>query len=99
MYGPGTNGGEIVSMLMAQAGHIVRSVKRMSRRREGTLEVRPSWAARYDRWLQSQVDETVWAVSDNYYKSPTGKIVTQWPFGPFVYRVLVRCLGRASPPI
>ena len=33
LYGPGTNGGEIVTMLEAQAAHAVRAVKRMMRER------------------------------------------------------------------
>jgi cation diffusion facilitator CzcD-associated flavoprotein CzcO len=96
MYGPGTNGGEIVSMLMRQAEHIVKSVKRMVRRDVPALEVRPTWARVYDAWLLSQVQSTVWAMSDNYYKSSTGKIVTQWPYSPGVYGLMVRILGRWS---
>jgi cation diffusion facilitator CzcD-associated flavoprotein CzcO len=96
MYGPGTNGGEIVSMLMRQAEHIVRSVKWMSRKGIGALEVKPTWATMYDAWLQGQVNVTTWAVSDNYYKSPTGKIVTQWPYSPGMYGLLVRMFGLHS---
>jgi cation diffusion facilitator CzcD-associated flavoprotein CzcO len=96
MYGPGTNGGEIVSMLMRQAEHIVRAVKRMRRGRATALEVRPTWVDVYNAWLQAKVNVTSWAVADNYYKGATGKIVTQWPFSPGGYGVLVRALGRAS---
>jgi cation diffusion facilitator CzcD-associated flavoprotein CzcO len=96
MYGPGTNGGEIVSILLRQAEHIVRTVKRMAREGVPALEVRPAWVAVYDAWLQSQMTWTSWAVSDNYYKASTGKIVTQWPFSPGIYGLLVRVLGRPS---
>ncbi|MDA8044179.1 MAG: NAD(P)/FAD-dependent oxidoreductase [Actinomycetota bacterium] len=96
MYGPGTNGGEIVSMLMRQAEHIVKSAKRMVRHRVTALEVRPAWARMYDAWLSAQVDTTTWAVSHNYYKSSTGKIITQWPYSPGVYGLMVRALGRYS---
>ncbi len=99
MYGPGTNGGEIVSMLMRQAEHIVKSVKRMVRRQVSALEVRPTWASVYDAWLLSQVQSTVWEVSDNYYKSSTGKIVTQWPYSPGTYGLMVRVLGRWSEQV
>jgi hypothetical protein len=96
MYGPGTNGGEIVSMLMRQAEYIVRAVKRMGRERVTALEVKSAWAELYDVWLQSQVNVTSWAVADNYYKTASGKIVTQWPFSPGVYGLLVRALGHRS---
>jgi cation diffusion facilitator CzcD-associated flavoprotein CzcO len=96
IYGPGTNGGEIVSMLMRQAGHIVRSLKRMQRQRITAFEVRRTWAAMYDAWLEAQVNSTSWAISENYYKSSTGKIVTQWPYSPGVYAALVWTLGPLS---
>jgi hypothetical protein len=96
MYGPGTNGGEIVSILLRQAEHIVRTVKRMARTGITAVEVKPAWAAVYDAWLQSQMTWTSWAVSNNYYKASTGKIVTQWPFSPGMYGLLVRVLGRPS---
>jgi hypothetical protein len=96
LYGPGTNGGEIVSMLMRQAEHIVRAVTRMRRQGVTALEVKSTWSAMYDAWLQEQVGSTSWAIAENYYKAPSGKIVTQWPYSPGVYRVLVRALGRWS---
>jgi cation diffusion facilitator CzcD-associated flavoprotein CzcO len=96
LYGPGTNGGEIVSMLMRQAEYIVRAVKRMRQQRVTALEVKPTWAQLYDAWLQSQVNATSWAAADNYYKSAGGKIVTQWPFSPGVYRLLIRAFGYRS---
>jgi cation diffusion facilitator CzcD-associated flavoprotein CzcO len=96
LYGPGTNGGEIVWMLMQQAKYIVRSVRRMARGGLSSLEVRPMWAAGYDAWLQSKVEATAWAVSSNYYKVPSGKVVTQWPSTPQHYATLVRLLGGMS---
>jgi hypothetical protein len=35
-------------------------------------------------------------MSNNYFKSATGKIVTQWPSGNMVYRALTKLLGRIS---
>jgi cation diffusion facilitator CzcD-associated flavoprotein CzcO len=96
LYGPGTNGGEIVSMLEAQASYAVRVVKRMMRERVTAVEVRPSFAARWDRWLQSRMQDTSWAVTNNYFKAPTGKVVTQWPYGNAVYVLLTKMLGRLS---
>jgi cation diffusion facilitator CzcD-associated flavoprotein CzcO len=96
MYGPGTNGGEIVWMLERQAEHAVRAVRRMIRTGVTAIEVKRRWADRYDRWLQSTMQGTSWAVSNNYFKSESGKIVTQWPYSPIVYRSLTATFGRWS---
>ena len=53
LYGPGTNGGEIVTMLESQAEYAVRAVKRMRRERVTAIEVKPSFEASWYRWLQS----------------------------------------------
>src|SRR5262249_24907972 len=49
LYGPGTNGGEIVTMLEAQAKYAVRSIRRLMQERIPALEVKPSFAARWHR--------------------------------------------------
>jgi hypothetical protein len=38
--------------------------------------------------------QTSWAEANNYYKSSTGRMVTQWPFDAFIHRVLARILYR-----
>jgi cation diffusion facilitator CzcD-associated flavoprotein CzcO len=96
LYGPGTNGGEIVTMLEAQAAYAVRAVKRMMRERITAVEVKPGFDERWYRWLQSRMEGTSWTMSNNYFTSPTGKVVTQWPYGNWIYTVLTRLLGRVS---
>jgi cation diffusion facilitator CzcD-associated flavoprotein CzcO len=96
LYGPGTNGGEIVIMLESQAEYAVRAVERMRRERQSAIEVKPGFEARWYRWLQARMEGTSWVVSSNYFKSPTGKIVTQWPYGNLYYRFLTKALGRVS---
>ncbi len=96
LYGPGTNGGDIVSMLEAQASYAVRAIKRMTRERITAVEVKPGFEARWYRWLQSKMVGTSWTMTSNYFKSPTGKIVTQWPYGNVMYTVLTKLLGRIS---
>jgi cation diffusion facilitator CzcD-associated flavoprotein CzcO len=96
LYGPGTNGGEIVTMLEAQARYAVRAVKRMQRERVTAIEVRPQFEARWYAWLQSRMEGTSWTMSNNYFKAPNGKVVTQWPYGNWIYTVITRFGGRAS---
>jgi cation diffusion facilitator CzcD-associated flavoprotein CzcO len=96
LYGPGTNGGELVIMLESQAEYAVRAVKRMIRECVTAIEVKPSFEARWYGWLQSRMAGTSWTMCNNYFKGPTGKIVTQWPSGNMVYRALTKLLGRVS---
>jgi cation diffusion facilitator CzcD-associated flavoprotein CzcO len=96
LYGPGTNGGEIVTMLEAQAAYAVRAARRMMRERVSAIEVRPAFEARWYAWLQSKMNGTSWTMTNNYFRSPSGKIVTQWPYGNVIYAVFVRALGRVS---
>jgi hypothetical protein len=39
---------------------------------------------------------TSWTMSKNYFTSPTGKVVTQWPYGNLLYSVLTKLLGCVS---
>ena len=96
LYGPNTNGGEIVSNLERQAEHVVHAVKRMVRKGITALEVRDSFFERYNRWIEKKMQGTAWIVSNNYYKSASGRIVTQWPYGPMAYGVMVKLLGPPS---
>ena len=96
LYGPGTNGGELVTMLESQAEYAVRAVKRMRRARVTSVEVKPSFESRWYRWLQSRMVGTSWTMSNNYFKSPTGKIVTQWPSTNLHYRALTKVFGGVS---
>jgi cation diffusion facilitator CzcD-associated flavoprotein CzcO len=96
LYGPGTNGGDIVSMLEAQAKYAARAVKRMTQARVTAVEVKPRYEARWNAWLQSRMGGTSWAVSNNYFKSETGKVVTQWPYGNARYVLMTKLLGRIS---
>ena len=96
LYGPGTNAGELVMTLESQAEYAVRAVKRMIRARVSAIEVRPAFEAWWYAWLQSRMEGTSWATTNNYFKSPTGKVVTQWPYGNLHYRVFTKLLGRVS---
>ena len=96
LYGPGTNAGELVLTLESQAEYAVRSMKRMMREGVTAVEVKPSFEAKWYRWLQSRMEGTSWTMTDNYFKSPTGKVVTQWPYGNVHYRAFTKLLGRMS---
>ncbi|MBV8385825.1 MAG: NAD(P)/FAD-dependent oxidoreductase, partial [Acidimicrobiia bacterium] len=96
LYGPGTNGGELVMTLESQAEYAVGAIKRMIRTGATAIEVRPAFEAAWWRWLQSRMEGTSWTMTDNYFKSPTGKVVTQFPYSNLVYRLMTKALGRIS---
>jgi len=96
LYGPGTNGGDIVSMLEAQSDYAVRALKRMRRERVTAIEVKPRYEQRWYAWLQSTMTGTSWTMSNNYFTTASGKVVTQWPYGNSIYAVLTKLLGRVS---
>jgi cation diffusion facilitator CzcD-associated flavoprotein CzcO len=96
LYGPNTNGGEIVFFLEHQSVYAVRAMKRMMRAGVSAVEVRESVFKAYNRWIQRCMKGTAWVVSNNYYKAASGKIVTQWPYGALFYGFLTNTLGRLS---
>jgi hypothetical protein len=96
LYGPGTNGGELVMTLESQAEYAVGAVKRMMRKRATALEVRPRFEAAWWRWLQARMVGTSWTMSNNYFKGPTGKVVTQFPYSNLAYRLMTKAFGRIS---
>jgi cation diffusion facilitator CzcD-associated flavoprotein CzcO len=96
LYGPGTNGGEIVSLLLRQCEHAMRSLRRAMRERATAIEVDLAWADVYHAWLQATMRGKSWTLSHNYFTTASGKVVTQWPFGAQSYRLMSRLLSRAS---
>lgn len=95
LYGPNTNGMGLVFMLEQQA-HLIEKALIRSRRlgRIGTVRVVPSWFIRYNSWLDRQLNRTVWVDANNYYKTPSGFIATQYPEGMPVYWLHTRLLRR-----
>jgi cation diffusion facilitator CzcD-associated flavoprotein CzcO len=96
LYGPNTNGGwSVCAQLERQSELLTRVAKRLSRRVRRTVDTR-AWAEqRYDRWVQRSIHRRRSATDGgchNYYRSASGKNVTQWPYGHFVYACLIRLL-------
>lgn len=89
LYGPNTNNGSILFMLECQADYVVRTLEWMEADGIGSVDVRPEVEARYNEELQRDLDGIgVWAAGSctNYYRGPSGRIVTQWPHGMREYR-------------
>jgi cation diffusion facilitator CzcD-associated flavoprotein CzcO len=88
LYGPNTNHGSIIFMIECQVDYIVRMVERMEAEGLAWVDVRPEAMAAYNEQLQRDLDEvTVWdAGCHQYYRVPSGRIVTQWPHSMYEYR-------------
>lgn len=86
LYGPNTNqgGNSIVYILEAGARLITSAVSRVARR-GGYVDVRPEAEKSYNDRLSADLARTVWTHCDSYFRSPTGRIVTQWPYTELEY--------------
>lgn len=86
LYGPNTNqgGNSIVYILEAGARMVADAVGRLGRR-GGTLEVRPEAERRFNDEISAELEQTVWTQCGSYFRSPGGRIVTQWPYNELEY--------------
>lgn len=94
MYGPNTNGGLTISNFEHQADFIVAQIKRVQRSDKTTVEARTKVVDGYNRWVQHRISSTAWVDGKNYFSSPTGRNVTQWPEGAAVYALVLLMLRR-----
>ncbi|MER7168589.1 4-hydroxyacetophenone monooxygenase, partial [Micromonospora sp. NPDC000207] len=86
VYGPNTNTGNtsVLYFHEAQARYIVQAVRLAV---AGTpLEVRPDVAAAYDREVQERLAGTAWTGCRSWYRTPGGRVVTNWPGSAAEYR-------------
>jgi cyclohexanone monooxygenase len=81
LYGPNTNNGSILWMIECQVAYIVRQLDRMQAEGLRSLEVRDDAMRRYNDRIQADIAQVdVWQEGcHGYYRSPSGRIVTQWP--------------------
>lgn len=86
IYGPNTNqgGNSIVYILEAGARLVARAITRLARR-GGQIQVHPEAEARFNDQLSSDLEQTVWSRCSSYFRSPSGRIVTQWPYTGWEY--------------
>ena len=88
MYGPNTNNGSILYMLERQSDFIVAQLELMDAKGVDWIDIRRDVQAAYNAELQVDLDKVgVWQAScSNYYRTPSGRIVTQWPHTMAEYR-------------
>jgi cation diffusion facilitator CzcD-associated flavoprotein CzcO len=88
LYGPNTNNGSILQMLEYQVEFVVRQIQRIEAEGLSWMDVRRDALERYDAQVQEELSRIeVWQVAcHNYYRGPSGRIVTQWPNTMSEYR-------------
>lgn len=83
IYGPNTNAAaSIIYMIEHQANYIARCIETLEERNASWLQVRADVQEKYNAIAHERLNESVVA-NDNclsYFKLPSGKIVTQWPW-------------------
>ncbi|MGZ8812774.1 MAG: flavin-containing monooxygenase [Mycobacterium sp.] len=86
LYGPNTNQGanSIIYVLEAGARMVASAVSRLAGR-GGYLDLRPEVESRFNEQICADLERTIWTQCDSYYRSPTGRIVTQWPHSELDY--------------
>jgi cyclohexanone monooxygenase len=87
-YGPNTNNGSILYFLECQAEYIVRKVLEMQAAGIASIEVRQDVMDDYNVAMQRDINAIdAWRVpGSKYYRSASGRVVTQWPHNMSTYR-------------
>jgi cation diffusion facilitator CzcD-associated flavoprotein CzcO len=81
LYGPNTNGvNSILYIHEVQTEYVRRLLEMTEGRGARAIEVTREAHDRYNAELQSAMAGKVWLSCDNYFRHPSGKVVTQLPF-------------------
>lgn len=96
MYGPNTNAVPLVHFYEAQADFAAALIAKLRDHGLSKASLRPSAMAVYDEWIQAKLRRTVWGTTDSYFRSKTGRIVSQWPVGVTAYTLATKLLRRVA---
>jgi len=81
LYGPNTNGvNSIIYIHESQTTFIRHILDVMDSRRARTVEVSAAAQRRYNDEIQAAMEGKVWLACTNYFRHPSGKVVTQLPY-------------------
>lgn len=88
-YGPNTNGGgSIMAQSERQAEVVVSVARKMARNSYSRVDTKKSSLESFVKWVDAE-NEVKWSSirtgCTNYYLSPAGRNVTQWPSGQWSY--------------
>lgn len=91
LYGPNTNQGSLITMIEWQVDHVIRHIERIEREELAWIDVRADLQAAYNEQLQKDIAAVEpWMDGCNgYYRSPSGRVVTQWPKNMTAFREMI----------
>jgi cation diffusion facilitator CzcD-associated flavoprotein CzcO len=99
LYGPNTNGGfSIIAQLERQAEVAAAAVRRLELG-AAQVDTDPRVQQRYVAWIDDQIARKASAMEAgcrNYYHSPGGHNITQWPGAHLKYLVVTKLLSRVG---
>jgi cation diffusion facilitator CzcD-associated flavoprotein CzcO len=92
LYGPNTNNGSILTMIESQVDYVLRQVERIADEDLAWIDVRPDvMHASNDEIQRGIAAVRVWNEScPGYYRSASGRVVTQWPYSMSEFRERTR---------
>jgi cation diffusion facilitator CzcD-associated flavoprotein CzcO len=93
LYGPNTNLGHnsILYMVETQVRYVMACLGEIRAKKLRWLDVKPAAMADYNRALQKDLGETVWAAGcSNWYKNESGRITNNWSGFTLRYRWRMR---------
>ncbi len=96
MYGPNTNFYAIVFNHERQASFIARALKRLQRHGRVATQVKSRYHARFNAALDKRMAKTSYVQGQSYFRSKSGRVVTQWPEGALVYALLTWAMVRPA---
>ncbi len=98
LYGPNTNNGSILTMIEARVDHVLAHVHRLADQGLAWVDVKPDAMRRYNDEVQEAIAGVdVWQFGCNgYYRTPSGRVVTQWPFSMDEYQRRTATLDAAA---
>ncbi|MFP6639204.1 MAG: hypothetical protein VCC04_03090, partial [Myxococcota bacterium] len=79
-----------LSMIESQVEYGVRQIQRIANEGLGWIDVRPEPMERYNEEVQEAIAGVkAWQANCNgYYRSPSGRVVTQWPYSMSRFQAL-----------
>ena len=87
LYGPNTNqGGNSIVYILEAAAELVVDAVRVLARYGGSLQVSASAEEEFNNRIDAELERSVWTLCDSYFRSPSGRIVTQWPYTELEYQ-------------
>ncbi len=88
LYGPNNNAGSLIEMAEYEVGYVLDLLRLMDDSDVDWIDVKRDAMDAYNLELQRAISGVeVWhAGCGHYYESPSGKIVTQYPYSMFHYR-------------